>query len=269
MTDPGKYFGIRKCNQIADIRCLLNRRDVMKPDTISAGALSTPLSQESVSLLVIDRIKEALVNKELRPGDYFTSEDSLVRSLGVGKSSVREAVKMLQAMGVVEVRRGQGTLIRQYLGDDIINPLIFQLIMEGGKIDDVVDIRMMFEPAYSILAMHRATDDDIAAIKATVDHFEAVIAQGTQQAEDDIAFHRAILKATYTLFVIRFGETILQLFMASISRSMSDIPVVVLSNHKHILAAFLSKDEAALRSAILESFKGWEASLQKNRSRSS
>ena len=241
----------------------------MKQDAISTGALSTPLSQDSVPLLVIERIKEALVNKELRPGDYLPSEDSLVRSLGVGKSSVREAVKMLQAMGVVEVRRGQGTLIRQHLGDDIINPLIFQLIMEGGKIDDVVDIRMMFEPAYSILAMHRATEDDIASIKATIDHFETVIAQGTQQAEDDIAFHRAILKATYNPFVIRIGETILQLFMASISRSMSDIPSVALSDHKRILAAFLSKDEAALRAAILQSFEGWEASLLKNRARSS
>lgn len=233
--------------------------------TVNTGALSTPLGKDSVVLLVIERIKEALVHKELRPGDFLPSEEALARNLGVGKSSVREAIKMLQAMGVVEVRRGQGTLIRESLGDDIINPLIFQLIMEGGRIDDVVDIRMMFEPAYTIMAMHRATPEDTAEIVASVERFEAVIARGEQRAEDDIAFHRAILQATHNPFVIRIGETILQLFAASISRSMQDIPRVALDDHKQILAAFLARDESALRAAILKSFEGWESSLIKNR----
>ena len=241
----------------------------MRSSPVVSGALSTPLGKDSVVLLVIERIKEALVHKELRPGEYLPSEEALARSLGVGKSSVREAIKMLQAMGVVEVRRGQGTLIREHLGDDIINPLIFQLIMEGGRIDDVVDIRMMFEPAYTIMAMHRATREDIEAIKATVDSFEQVISRGEQQAEDDIAFHLAILQATHNPFVIRIGETILQLFKASISRSMTDIPRVALEDHRRILAAFLARDESALRSAILKSFEGWESSLIKNRNKSS
>jgi GntR family transcriptional repressor for pyruvate dehydrogenase complex len=239
----------------------------MKPLTVQSGALSTPLGKDSVVLLVIERIKEALVNKELRPGDFLPSEEALAKNLEVGKSSVREAIKMLQAMGVVEVRRGQGTLIRDQLGDDIINPLIFQLIMEGGRIDDVVDIRMMLEPAYTIMAMHRATPEDVEQIVSAVDEFERVIARGEQRAEDDIAFHRAILRATHNPFVVRIGETILQLFAASISRSMADIPRVALEDHKRILSAFLAKDEDALRAAIMKSFEGWESSLLKNRAK--
>lgn len=240
--------------------------DLSSPrDEVRSSALSTPLGKDSVVLLVLERIKEALISKELRPGDFLPSEEELARNLGVGKSSVREAVKMLQAIGVAEVLRGQGTVIRRELGEDILNPLIFALILEEIDISNLIDLRMMFEPAYSLMAMDRATPTDIEAIRATVDHFERVIADGTQTAEDDIAFHRAILVATHNPFVVRIGETILQLFTASIRRSMREIPDTALADHSAIFDAFLARDPQRLRDAILTSFEGWRRSLNKER----
>jgi len=178
----------------------------------SSAALSTPLGKDSVVLKVISRIKEALINRDIRPGDYLPSEEELTRNLGVGKSSVREAVKMLQAMGVAEVRRGQGTVIREQPGEDILEPMIFQLILQEGDISDLIDLRMMFEPAYSLMAMKRADEADLQRIRETISHFEDVIAQGKQTAADDIAFHLEILRTTYNPYVIKIGETILELF---------------------------------------------------------
>ena len=235
-------------------------------DSSRQSALSTPVGNDSVVLLVLDRIKEALVNREIKPGDFLPSEEELSRNLGVGKSSVREAVKMLQAMGVAEVRRGQGTVIREHPGEDILDPLIFQLILENADISDLVDLRMMFEPAYSLFAMERATVEDLKAIEETVRRFEEVIATGTQQADDDIAFHLAILRATHNPFVIRIGETILQLFKASIKRSMQEIPETALEDHRKILTAFTAKDAEALRQAIVDSFAGWRHSLDRGQS---
>ena len=77
-----------------------------------AGSLGVPVGKDSVVSVVLTRIKEALLRKTLRPGDYLPSETELTKTFGVSKSSVREAVKMLQAMGVVEVRHGQGTRVR-------------------------------------------------------------------------------------------------------------------------------------------------------------
>jgi GntR family transcriptional repressor for pyruvate dehydrogenase complex len=168
---------------------------------------------------------------------------------------------MLQAMGVAEVRRGQGTIIREQPGEDILDPLIFQLILENADIRDLVDLRMMFEPAYSLMAMERATAEDLRAIEATVERFESVIITGTQTAEDDIAFHRAILRATHNPFVIRIGDTILNLFKASIRRSMREIPKTALHDHKLILDAFKAKNPDALQGAIVASFAGWRQSL--------
>jgi len=235
----------------------------LKKESVSSSALSTPVGKDSVVLLVLERIKEALIHNELRPGDFLPSEDELTRNLGVGKSSVREAVKMLQAMGIVEVRRGQGTVIRENFGEDMLNPLVFRLIVENADISDLVDLRMMFEPAYSVRAMERATPEDIEAIEKTVRDFENVIARGVQTAQDDIAFHMAILASTHNPLVIRIGETILSLFEASISRSMREIPDTALADHKRILDAFKSRDAESLQAAIVKSFEGWRRSLDR------
>ncbi|MGE4297097.1 MAG: FadR/GntR family transcriptional regulator [Desulfovibrionaceae bacterium] len=232
-----------------------------KTGTIFGDSLTTPVQQDSVVLLVIERIKQALINDELKPGDYLPSETELTRNLGVGKSSVREAIKMLQAMGILEVRRGQGTRIREHPSEDALNSMVFQMILAKGVTQDMLDLRKLFEPAYTVLAMERADDEDIARIRESVEEFEAVIARGKHDSSYDLAFHRAILHATHNPLVIRIGETMMELFDASIETSMRTLPEVALKDHKAIYRAFLAKDEAAVREAIRVSSKSWETAL--------
>ena len=228
------------------------------------NSLTTPVAKGSIVSVLIERIQEALINRELKPGDYLPSETELTKNLGIGKSSVREAIKMLQAIGVVEVKRGQGTVLREHLGDDFINSMIFQLILENGHTEDILDLRIMFEPAYSAMAMERATEEDIERIGRTIERLENAIGNGNPKAEDDLAFHLAILHTTHNPFVIRIGETILQLFKASISFSMKTIPEIALRDHKRIFKAFCEKNEEKLRKAILKSFEGWKKSLYRD-----
>jgi GntR family transcriptional regulator, transcriptional repressor for pyruvate dehydrogenase complex len=227
-------------------------------------ALTVPVERGSVVALVIERVKEALLRRDLKPGDYLPPEAELSKNLGVGKSTVREAMKMLQAMGVVEVRRGQGTHIRLHPGPDFVSPLIFQLIIESGYPEDLVQLRMMFEPAASVMAMHRATEDDLERIRKTVETLEAAIRAGTQTAEEDLAFHYAILEATGNPLVCRIGETIFQLFTPSIGTSMKSIPDIAVRDHRRIFEAFAARDEAQLRLAVLTSYEGWKTSLHRD-----
>ena len=230
-----------------------------------ANALKTPVPRGSLVTFVVKRIKEALLNEEIKPGDFLPPEAELAKNLNVGKSSVREALKMLQALGVVEVRRGQGALICRKPGEESINPLIFQLLMEERSIQDLIDLRMIFEPGITVMAMKRATEAEIEAIRETVVRLENCIAEGVPVAEDDLAFHLAILKATHNPFVVRIGETILQLFKLSISTSMRTIPEIALRDHKRIFDAFVQKDEAKLSEAVVASFEGWKMSLERTK----
>jgi GntR family transcriptional repressor for pyruvate dehydrogenase complex len=222
------------------------------------------VGQDSVVSRAIARIKDALLRKDLRPGDYLPSETELTKTLGIGKSSVREAVKMLQAMGVVEVRRGQGTVVRRHPGPDYISPLVFQLIMEAGYPDDLIELRLMFEPAFSVMAMERATAEDHERIRKAMERLERSVRSGTPAAEDDIAFHLAILKATKNPLVIRIGETIFQLFKPSISVSMQHIASRAIQDHRRIFDALRSGDGAQVRTAVVRSYDGWKESLHRH-----
>jgi GntR family transcriptional repressor for pyruvate dehydrogenase complex len=223
--------------------------------------LSTPIKNSSVLAMVLDRIKQALINKELKPGDLLPSETELVANLGVGKTSIREAIKMLQALGVVEVRQGYGTVIKQSSGADLVNPLVFQLLTHQGSNKDIFDLRVMFEPAYTLMAMRSASDEDIKKIESTIINLEQKTKIGAQVVEDDLDFHRAILSSTHNPYVIRIGETVLQLFEASMRESVERIPQTALRDHKLIFEAFCSKDEQALYSAVMSSFEGWKSIL--------
>jgi GntR family transcriptional repressor for pyruvate dehydrogenase complex len=230
--------------------------------TRTIDSLSRPVEKGSVVKLVLDRIKEAMINKELRKGDYLPSETELTRSLGVGKTSVREAVKMLEAMGIVEVRQGHGTIIREHPSEDSTGPLVFQLILQQATNEDLLELRRLFEPAYTLLAMEKATEEDLAALAENLGEFERKIKAGTQTAEDDLEFHRLVLECTRNPFVIQIGVTMHQLFRNSIRRNMSRIADVALRDHRAIYQAFARRDRAALSSAVLKSFEGWQQGLE-------
>jgi GntR family transcriptional regulator, transcriptional repressor for pyruvate dehydrogenase complex len=227
------------------------------------NSLTTPVPRGSLVAFVVKRIKEALLSGEINPGDFLPPEAELAKNLNVGKSSVREALKMLQALGVVEVRRGQGTAICKEPGEESINPLVFQLLMEKRRMQDLIDLRMIFEPGITVLAMKRATAAEIETIREAVVRLQKSIEAGVPVAEDDLAFHFAILEATHNPFVERIGKTILQLFKSSISTSMRTIPEIALKDHKRIFEAFVRQDEGELVEAVVASFEGWKKSLEK------
>jgi GntR family transcriptional repressor for pyruvate dehydrogenase complex len=233
----------------------------MARTTKATGVLSRPLEKGSVVRLVLERIKEAMLNGELSRGDYLPSETELVRSLGVGKTSVREAIKMLEAMGIVEVRQGHGTIIREQASNESLGPLIFQLILEQATNEDLLELRRLFEPAYSLLAMQKATEADVERLRAQVAEFAARIRDGTHTSDDDLAFHRIVLECTRNPFIVQIGTTIHQLFKSSISRSMQTIADVALRDHTAILEALAARDAEALHAAVLRSFEGWRRSL--------
>lgn len=237
----------------------------LKPHRIEKACSSEPfggtMERSSVAMQILERIKAALIRGELKPGDYLPSENELTHTLSIGKSSVREAIKMLQAIGIVEVRRGQGTMIRRDPGEPIVDPMAFGMILARGMTRDVMEFRLMFEPAYTLQAMHNATPEDHSFICKAINELEAAIMNNEQTAHHDMAFHRAILHATHNPMTVRVGETLIQLIEAALETSMQTLPKVALKDHKAIYAAFKAGDAAGVQTAIDISSKSWETNL--------
>ena len=110
------------------------------------------LRSRNISEVIIERIVNSIMSGELRRGEKLPSEEEFAERLGVGRSSVREAVKILEAMGIVEIRRADGTYIVDEFKGQMMNPLLLGLLMAEKSTADIVDFRLLVqEMAFSQL----------------------------------------------------------------------------------------------------------------------
>ena len=79
---------------------------------------------------IITQLSQAIIEGDFKPGDKLPSEAELCEQLGVGRNSLREAIRVLNAMGVVKTKRGQGTFLQDTISHEVFNPLIFRLILD-------------------------------------------------------------------------------------------------------------------------------------------
>lgn len=219
-----------------------------------------PVPKRNLSRMVTDKITEALANGQLKPGDYLPSENQLAERLNVGKSSVREATKMLEAVGVIEIIKGHGCRVRTDIDADALNPLAYQLILQSntnhGKL---LEFRQTIECLVSCMAVKTITDEELSELKSIHAKMLRNRTQGKETLDLDILFHKRIYASTQNPFFACLGTAIMTLFEPSIAVSNTDHPEIVLENHARIIAAFESRDEGAMSEAIQESIKSWEA----------
>jgi GntR family transcriptional repressor for pyruvate dehydrogenase complex len=122
---------------------------------------------------------------------------------GVSRASVREAVRSLQAMGLIEVRRGQGTFVREIDSDSVGDAQLLLLLNDHTILESLIEARRTIEPAIVQFATERATDDDLAAME------RALVAMDAAESLDEwrpahLAFHQALVEATHNVIFMKF-----------------------------------------------------------------
>lgn len=223
--------------------------------------LNEPLKSASLSRLVVDKIRQAIFSGEIKPGDILPSETEFAKGLGVSKSSVREAIKMLEAVGVVEIKRGIGTILNHDTGVGYMNVLLFQLMLNQGTTQELIAFRRMFEIAYTEMAILSATEEDLEKLTASVEQYAQSILDGIVTAQDDLNFHRHVLEATHNQFIINLGIAINALFSQSIDYSVKYSPNTALADHQAILEAIKEKDCEKAKQAIGKSMDAWKQNI--------
>lgn len=236
-----------------------NVRSLKSVGTRDGNRMQVGSSIKTRSLVdqIIDSITNAIMDNSLKPGDRLPTENELAESFQVGKSSIREAIKVLQAVGIIEVRRGEGTFVANPVSGNTLNPVLYQMMLDSEPIGKLLELRMIFEPAYTVLAMKNATLEDLARIKEAKEKFEELVRNGKQRGKDDIEFHRCILYATHNAYVIRIGEMILQLLLHSIDKGCRGSAQKAIEDHDNIYNAMLAGNEEVVRLEVMNSFEFW------------
>ena len=205
---------------------------------------------------VIQSFQDALISGELQPSQRLPSEAKLGQQLGVGRGTVREAMKMLSAMGVVESRQGDGTFIRDTISPKVINPLLFAVIIEAQDIEHLYEFRRMMEIAHSELAAQKATDADFERldniIREMVSYRESGQREPEKLVELDLKFHSAILESTQNPLVVKIGLMLQEMFRETVKQSISTQGGVrwTIEQHERMLAALKTRDVNQVREAV-------------------
>lgn len=231
----------------------------------------TPIGQQSVVQAIIEEIKQLLINGTLKPGQRLPTEQELAEQLSVGRGSVREAMKMLAAMGVVEIRRGDGTYIVKSVSPAIVDPLIFAVLVEEGDTTHLFEFRAMVDIGYCKLAAQKADEEDFArmasAVQALETYWQAGGRDSKRLAELDLQFHYAVLEATKNPLVIKVGQLLISMFSASIQRAIIKAPESVeetIRHHRRLLETLKSRDLNAVERAVMDGLRMWKKRLELN-----
>lgn len=133
------------------------------------------LPKGSLSDIIVKRITDALISGELKPGDKIPTETEFSEHLGVGRNAVREAIKVLVAFGVLEIRRAKGTYVVEDYNDKLLDPLIYGLILTEHSMDELLDVKIALSTAVTYLAQKNATDECVVKLYELCDAFRTVM----------------------------------------------------------------------------------------------
>ena len=151
---------------------------------------------KSLVNITINKILNMIKEQKLKPNDKLPTVDELASAFSVGRSTIREALKVLSAQNIIVIKQGAGTFVSEKEGISR-DPLGLEYISDDiNVIFDMVTLRLIFEPEMASMAAQFATRKDIQDIKYYCEEVEQLIEQGEDYHKADAGFHIAIAKAS-------------------------------------------------------------------------
>lgn len=210
----------------------------------------TPTRPQKLSAALADQIIKLIADQSLEQGDRLPNEAELSERLGAGRSSVREAMKLLASRNIVTIKQGSGTYVSQSPGM-VEDPLGLTFIPDKLKLSsDLLEVRLLLEPAIASLAATRAGNGQAAHISELADEVEGLILAGEPHAERDAEFHRAIAEATGNIVVPRLVPVINSAVPLFIDMTHGTLAQETIDTHRAVANAITAHDGAAAHDAM-------------------
>lgn len=213
---------------------------------------------------VQDAIRDYILANRMQAGDALPAEGDLARQLGVSRNSVREAVRSLESVGLIETRRGSGLYVSNFSFDPILDNLQYGLLSDLTDLSELLQIRRVLEVGMIETAMNGMTADIKAEIAATVDLMGEHARGGQSFFNEDRRFHRLLFEHVGNSMLVRLLDIFWQTFnKASTYGDISDdSPLRTYKAHQTIVDAIMAGDAARARRALDEHYVALERRIQ-------
>ncbi|MGA2613866.1 MAG: GntR family transcriptional regulator [Spirochaetia bacterium] len=214
---------------------------------------------------VIHKIREMVKNGQLKSGDKLPNETELSRVFGTSRGPIREAVKALVALGILEIKRGDGTYISVSSAKTAVDQLLFQLLLSKTEQKELRELRYMMELGMVDSILKNAQPDDIREMESLNARMEELIKMGDQDTNAitqlDLAFHKVMGRSTKNSLLEKIYGFTLELFSVSIEKThlMPQAGDISTRVHKAVLEGIKERDQEKTKDAILQSLKVWES----------
>jgi GntR family transcriptional repressor for pyruvate dehydrogenase complex len=232
----------------------------------TANSILQPMSTQSVVERIVERITNAIIQGELKAGDKIPTELELSESIGVGRNSVREAIKILVSLGILQIRRAEGTFVCDHFNDRMLDPLIYGLILEKDASKEIIELRRTFETGILELAVRRATAEHVICLEEELDRLKTTIRNPAVMAEHvleiDMAFHRILVRILGNNLIDRVSNMIERLTIPSRRRTINQILASgngqrMIDLHAELVDLVRQHDTAGITGAMERHFSFW------------
>lgn len=207
-----------------------------------------------------EQLKSYIVNRRLRGGDPLPTEKELAEGLGTSRTAIRESLKAMECLGIIEVRPGIGRFIREFNFEAILNNLSYSLETDIRNFKDVLEVRISMESFFISRDINLFTAADIAALEDILLRLEAKVEEDSEEREligPHTDFHCALYKNSdnrLLISLIKIFATI-QTNLALINQYRSSNRTLFIDQHRSIVEAIQSRDPAHARKSMIKHFE--------------
>lgn len=213
-----------------------------------------PIVQNTMTELVAERLVDLLSSGTLRPGDKLPPERDLAAQLSVGRTTVREALKLLTLSGLLEARRGDGTYVRHEFGSFLLRQIEWPVLLSAHQIDMVLEVRQPLEVQAVRMAAERATGEELERIARFRETLEIEGRDIERETELDLDFHHAVVAAAHNDLLSHLMlslNSILRQYI-ELSNQMTDRLETTVAEHQEIYDAIVAQDPDQAARAMVE-----------------
>lgn len=205
---------------------------------------------EAFRLQLLALIREG----RLKPGTKLPPEKELIVEFGVSRPALRETIHTLVGLGLLEVRRGQGTYVREPTSAAAIRPDVAALLLQSEGLKDLQDIRRILEPELVVRVVQRATEEELDELNLILNDMEAAVNAGQSIYESAWAFHRGLAQAAGNSAIAKILDILyemLRVAQAPIYEKHFD-PRQDIREHRQLLDTIRKRDSVLARAAMLQ-----------------
>ncbi|WP_062513206.1 FadR/GntR family transcriptional regulator [Halobacillus sp. KGW1] len=226
-----------------------------------------PIRTKKIYEQVADSLLDSLKNGTLKSGDKLDSVEVLAKNFDVGRSAIREALSALRAMGLLEMRQGEGTYVKSFDAARFSLPVSVAFLMKPEDMRELLEVRKILEVGAAGSAAVSRSEADIANMKDALRSMEEAGGNGELGEQADLFFHMALVRASHNQMLINLMSSVSEIMVQAMRETRKLLHINngterLLQEHKHVLEAIINKEEEEARTAMYAHLSSVEHSLE-------